>query len=96
MYSCKYAGGLRAHWGLGSDGTGIGIRSVAEGVVSSCCSAWCGVEAEGSGVGGRNRSGGAEGCCHGWGCSAISSHSSSSRVGRIDWYDGVGRVCGIA
>ena len=62
MYFCKYAGGRRACWGLGSDGTGIGIRSVSEGVVSSWCSAWCRVEAEGSGLGGRYRSGGAEGC----------------------------------
>ena len=60
MYSCKCAGGRRARWGLGSDGTGIGIRPVSEWEVSSWCSAWCGVEAKGSGLGGRNRSGGVE------------------------------------
>ena len=44
--------------------------------------------------GGCNRSGGAEGCWHGWGCSAISSHSSSSSVGTTEWYGGGGRVFG--
>ena len=71
------------------------MGSVAEELVSSCRSVWLGVEDEGSGLGGRNRSGGAEGCWRSWGCSAISSHSSSSR-GTTDWYDGVGRVCGTA
>ena len=81
---------------IGGGGLGIGAatRLVAVEAVTYGGLAWHGGEADRSGLGGRRRSGGAEVSRSGGACSAVLSHSSSSKIGVAVGYASGGIVGG--